>query len=101
MLSSRARFGLRWLSQRVARSPIGFKSRIDSRNRFSAFARSTSARATSISGIRTAELVRLTELNEVHSTEASTGHLLICKRSLDDVCSKRREKNVLPKTNAE
>src|SRR5690349_10244620 len=53
--------------------------------------------AISLSGIRTAELVRLAETNTVHSIETSTGHLLICKESLENVCRERRE-HALPET---
>ena len=39
--------------------------------------------AISLSGIRTGTLVRMAENNELHAIETSTGHLLICKDSLD------------------
>jgi hypothetical protein len=56
--------------------------------------------AISLSGIRTAELVRMAETNEIHSIETSTGHLLICKESLEKVCRERRE-HALPDPTAE
>ena len=39
--------------------------------------------AISLSGIRTGELVRMAEKNEVHAIETSMGHLLICRESLE------------------
>jgi hypothetical protein len=56
--------------------------------------------AISLSGIRTGELVRLAETNEIHSIETSTGHLLICKKSLEKTCRERRE-HALPETSEE
>jgi hypothetical protein len=50
-------------------------------------------RAVSLSGIRTGDLVRLTEEAKVHSIETATGHLLICKESLKRVNGKNREKS--------
>jgi hypothetical protein len=39
--------------------------------------------AISLSGIRTGELVRMAESDRVHAIETSTGHLLICRESLE------------------
>ena len=47
--------------------------------------------AISLSGIRTGELVRLTEANRIHSIETSMGHLLVCKDSLDEMCANKAE----------
>lgn len=37
------------------------------------------------SRLKTSELVRMTESNELHGIETETGHLLICKNSLSDL----------------
>ena len=36
------------------------------------------------SNLRTSELVQVTESKKVHALEAESGHLLICKNSLED-----------------
>jgi len=40
-------------------------------------------RAVSLSGIRTGELVRMAENDEVHAIETSMGHILVCIESLE------------------
>lgn len=47
--------------------------------------------AVSLSGIRMREMVHLTETNELHVIETSSGHLLICKASLDGTGSNTLE----------
>jgi hypothetical protein len=39
--------------------------------------------AVSLSGIRTGQLVRMAESEQIHAIETSMGHLLICKESLE------------------
>ena len=41
--------------------------------------------AVDLSGIDTRHLFGLTETGMVHSVEAASGHLLVCRRSLEDV----------------
>jgi hypothetical protein len=38
--------------------------------------------AVSATGVKTSELVRRIESNEIHGIETGSGHLLICARSL-------------------
>lgn len=49
--------------------------------------------AISLSGIRTGELVRMAENNEVHAIETSMGHLLVCRESLELVRTGNAEVN--------
>lgn len=49
--------------------------------------------AVSISGIRTGELIRRAEANDLHAIETDSGHLLICARSVRDMVRKRLEKD--------
>lgn len=48
--------------------------------------------AISLSGIRTGDLVRLTESGRVHAIETTIGHLLICKGSLSELSAKELER---------
>jgi hypothetical protein len=41
--------------------------------------------ATTQSGVRTGELFKLVEFEKLHSIETATGHLLICKSSLEKI----------------
>jgi len=43
------------------------------------------------SGIRTGELVRMAEKNQIHAIETSMGHLLVCRESLEQVKSTNAE----------
>jgi hypothetical protein len=47
--------------------------------------------AISLSGLRTVELVRLIEADEIHSIETYSGHLLVCKDSLDKTAARGAE----------
>ena len=47
--------------------------------------------AISLSGLRTVELVRLAEADQVHSIETYSGHLLVCKNSLDRMAAQHAE----------
>ncbi len=45
--------------------------------------------AVSVTGIRTSELIRRTETNEIHAIETDSGHLLICARSVRELKQKK------------
>ncbi len=49
--------------------------------------------AVSVTGIRTSELIRRTETNEIHAIETDSGHLLICARSVHELTQKMLEKD--------
>ncbi len=49
--------------------------------------------AISLSGLRTVELVRLAEADQIHSIETYSGHLLVCKDSLDRMAARHAEED--------
>jgi hypothetical protein len=51
--------------------------------------------AVTLSGIRTQDLVRMAEIEEVHAVETTTGHLLICKESIEESCNEKANRNEL------
>lgn len=49
--------------------------------------------AVSVAGLRTNEIIRRIETNEIHAIETDSGHLLICARSVRELTQKRLEKD--------